>query len=399
MTAELERQLAERVWPERPRMTLVDMAQYWRDKNPFVMEGRVVVRRLGLFGDVDQGIPDGECAVTTLATGPHGTVYGTTAGRRVHLFYYDTRPTGDSIADTGVIEGATEAAPTLVFLGDDTLMGAVRFYDDSLEGGYLFMRRSRGDAMHPYFIPDRPAKRLAVPVPGEGVAAIADDGTGERVIGVSTDSNTVFRYTPPFEPPRNSDEEPREEVLEVLGRIETDAFVTPWLAPDGSGGLWTAAGENLVRIDAASGEASVTDIAIADAERVDRMAMDTETNRLYLGVSPGGALAVADLAQGAVRRLGEATEAPGPIRALTVGHDGRVYGVSGPRGALGLFFEYNPEGDELRQLGTLRASQQRVWTGYEFDAACTGPYGEIVLGESERISHLFVYYPPVRRRG
>jgi len=39
-----------------------------------------------------------------------------------------------------------------------------------------------------------------------------------------------------------------------------------------------------------------------------------------------------------------------------------------------------------------------VWHGYEFDAACTGEWGEIYLGESDRVSHLFLYFPPVRRR-
>lgn len=50
--------------------------------------------------------------------------------------------------------------------------------------------------------------------------------------------------------------------------------------------------------------------------------------------------------------------------------------------------------------GTLgrRHGMDRVWHGYEFDAACTGEFGEVYLGESDRIGHLFLYFPPVRKR-
>ena len=28
-----------------------------------------------------------------------------------------------------------------------------------------------------------------------------------------------------------------------------------------------------------------------------------------------------------------------------------------------------------------------------------GPSGEIIIGETDNISHLFIYYPPIPRRG
>ena len=52
----------------------------------------------------------------------------------------------------------------------------------------------------------------------------------------------------------------------------------------------------------------------------------------------------------------------------------------------------------LADLGIPYSGMDRVWHGYEFDAACTGEHGEIYLGESDRVSHLFLYFPPIRRR-
>ena len=53
-----------------------------------------------------------------------------------------------------------------------------------------------------------------------------------------------------------------------------------------------------------------------------------------------------------------------------------------------------PSTGDLRDLGLLRATLPDEWLGHEFDAILTGPNGEIYLGESDRISRLFTYFPP-----
>ena len=79
---------------------------------------------------------------------------------------------------------------------------------------------------------------------------------------------------------------------------------------------------------------------------------------------------------------------------MTVGCDGHVYGVTGPRDNLCMMFEADPQAGTIENLGVLFASSERYWHGYEFDAACTGRHGEIYFGEADRISHLFMYFPP-----
>ena len=75
-----------------------------------------------------------------------------------------------------------------------------------------------------------------------------------------------------------------------------------------------------------------------------------------------------------------------------------VYGIGGGVGGMGHLFRYDPESGDLRDLGIPLATSQQYWHGYEFDAATTGPHGEIYLGESDRISHLFIYFPPIPER-
>jgi len=77
--------------------------------------------------------------------------------------------------------------------------------------------------------------------------------------------------------------------------------------------------------------------------------------------------------------------------SLTIGKDGCIYGVAGK--SCCHLFRYNPKDGELMDLGILYVSAPRSWHGYEFAAMVTGEKGEIYLGESDRISHLFVYFP------
>jgi hypothetical protein len=81
---------------------------------------------------------------------------------------------------------------------------------------------------------------------------------------------------------------------------------------------------------------------------------------------------------------------------MTMGLDGRVYGVAGNEGGMAHLFYYDVETHELRDLGILWSAQEHHTPGYEFDAACTGRWGEIYFGESEWESHLFIYQPPIR---
>jgi hypothetical protein len=130
--------------------------------------------------------------------------------------------------------------------------------------------------------------------------------------------------------------------------------------------------------------------------RLDSAALDEDTDVIYGGGSADGCLFAFDPTTATVTSLGKVAAEP-RVRCMTVGLDGRVYGIAGDRDGMGHLFRYDPETRELVDLGIPYSGMDRVWHGYEFDAACTGEFGEIYLGESDRVSHLFLYFPPVRR--
>ncbi len=83
------------------------------------------------------------------------------------------------------------------------------------------------------------------------------------------------------------------------------------------------------------------------------------------------------------------------IRALAAGNGGLIYGIAGERTDHCRLFSYDISEGEFDELGVLRVVRKPYysWTGLQFDAMVTGKDGIIYIGESERRSHLFLYYP------
>jgi hypothetical protein len=114
---------------------------------------------------------------------------------------------------------------------------------------------------------------------------------------------------------------------------------------------------------------------------------------IYGGAQADGLLFKFDPCSEQIISLGKPPRG-GRIRALTETRSGTLLGVSGDDGMVSRLFRYDPSTGDLSDLGMLRATLPDEWLGHEFDAILTGPNGEIYLGESDRISRLFTYFPP-----
>ena len=383
--------LRERTWPTRPEK--VNMGDY--GQATFVREGHVETRALQRHQNLSEPIPAGESAITSLCRGKGGVIYGATSGNRSHLFCYNPGPGQDSVVDLGVLPGAKEVRRSLVATGDGRIIGGVTAHDDTEEGGYLFAypRRSKeGEGF---------VDRLAAPVEGEGIACLAIDERMERVYGLSAETGTFFVYSLEDDTVTTmgqvDDTNTFSQVLVVandgrvygaksLGELFRHDPMTEFGIPESDPELITPLG---VRIPSVAGRDYYN--------RLDSAVLDEETGLIYGGGSADGVVFVFDPCTTTVTALGKVTAEP-RIRCMTVGLDGRVYGVAGDRDGMGHLFRYDPETRELKDLGIPYSGMDRVWHGYEFDAACTGEWGEIYLGESERESHLFMYFPPVCKR-
>jgi len=83
------------------------------------------------------------------------------------------------------------------------------------------------------------------------------------------------------------------------------------------------------------------------------------------------------------------------IRALTAGLDGKIFGIAGERSDICHFFYFDPVTGGFTDLGIINVDRTPyyLWMGKQFDAMATGLDGTIFIGESERKSHLFIFYP------
>jgi len=377
-----EEDLRKRTWPVKP-------PAYRGEYSPSVREGRIINRVLRNHQSLSEPIPDGESAITSLCRGCHGRIYGATSGVRSHLFLYDPGPGGDGVCDIGVIPGATGVRQALVAAPDGTLYGAI---SEGPEAGRLFRCLTDRDFQNEFGYGCGPVEMLGVPVPGEGIAGLVLDGRRRRFYGVSRASGKFFYY------------DLQDDRSEVKAELDAKGRFSERLVLDGAGVVYGCRSEGeFFRYDPAVDRLEGLGAhlpALAGREMYNRLesaVFNDYDGLIYGGGSADGVLFSLDPASGRVRSLGKASAAAG-CPALAAGFDGRIYGISGTRSGMARLFRYDPDEHSLEDLGLPLAASETFWHGYEFSAACTGSAGEIYLGESDRVSHLFIYFPPVLRR-
>jgi len=291
---------------------------------------------------------------------------------------------------------------SLVVAADGAVLGGVSEAAEGGREGALFLlpppeRHHKGGGHSKR--PPRPSQwqprppqieMLPAPIPNECVAAMAIDSQRNVVYGLSSESSTLFTVDP-----ATCEVRQRKPVVE-------SGKAAPVLVLDGRGNVYGAGPlGRLWRYDPVTDQVEHLGLRLptvagrAFYNQLDCAALDPASGLIYGAGSADGVLFVFDPEARTIRSLGKVMAEP-RCRCITVGLDGRVYGVAGEDDGMGHLFCYDPAGPELRDLGIPYTTSERVWHGYEFQAACTGPNGEIYLGESDRISHLFIYFPPIR---
>jgi len=390
---DLEKELKGRRWPELWRESPLEVPELQDyEKDPYVREGRIVLRPLGRKG-ITKPIPPEECAITSLVTSLDDRIFGATSGRRAHLFVYDPAPGADHVIDLGVLEEGCGVRRSLVASSDGRIFAGTRGeHPSSRAGGKLFCYTPMDDYSDLYGYRVGKIEVVATPVESDGIAALAIDNNRKRIYGISAPRGLFFVY------------DISSGGVEVNGAVDELGIFSDILIVGKDGCAYGAKRwGSLFKYDPECEEIVPLGVEIPSLRgrkrynKVDSLALDEYSGRLYGGGSADGVLFYFDPQDEKMISLGKPVAQP-RIRALTVGRDGIVYGIGGGVGGMGHLFRYDPEGGDLRDLGIPLATSQRYWHGYEFDAATTGPYGEIYLGESDRISHLFIYFPPIPER-
>lgn len=62
-------------------------------------------------------------------------------------------------------------------------------------------------------------------------------------------------------------------------------------------------------------------------------------------------------------------------------------------------FSFDPADRSFTDLGLLGSAFPEYWIAHSLGAMAVGPNGELFIGETDEISHPFIYYPRWRRAG
>lgn len=353
-----------------------------------VVQTRIDARDMG-YPPVDV-IPDGESGITSLTVAPHGNLYGATSGNHSHLFVLI--PQHGYVQPLGVIPGATAVTHAVaVSASGDVYIGT------SPEGRLL--RYSPQDEDHQAIQIGKPlpVTDLGQPVPGESISALTIDRKAGVVYGLTSPNTHFFAYS--IATGKFTDLGVVARAIPIGEKFDKDKMMSRMLVVDQEGNVF-ASGENgaFFRFNpkaAKLDELSIHAPAVPGREpwtRVDAFLLDP-SGAIYGGTSDGYLFRL-DPDKLTVTNLGK----PLPqerLDGLVRGPDGKLYGVGGDQGDMARLFSYDPSTGAYNLLGFVDVNRRPyyTWQAYVIGAMAADDYGTVYIGEDERISKLYLFYP------
>lgn len=355
----------------------------------FVQEGTMVGMPLA-FPGITTPIPADECAIVALATDSTRMVYGGTAGRQAHAFAAMTRGVTGIVHDLGPIPDATSCAAVMP-AADRTLYLAASGPD----GGKLYRHPPVPwpyDCLQEWGFSRPGYTELAHPFADEGIAdAVLDEARG-TIYGIADRTGTFFSIAL------------EAGSVQTFGKVDAVHRFSRRIIRDREGTIWgTACNGSLWRFSPEDESLLDTGTWIPCAagreihNQAEAFALDPITGIIYGSGSADGFLFAFDPNARTVRSLGK-PGASATIRALTVGNDGRLFGMVGGDDDIGHLFCYDPEEHTMHDLGVPLSLFGIRTYGYVYASALTGSDGELFFGQAERMSHLWLYFPAIAHR-
>lgn len=365
-----------------------------RNALPFVRRGHVAMHELGWAGE-DRVIPAGETAIASLAWYGGDALYGVTKGLRAHFFCY--RPYNQNrftenhevhpwdlgrLGDAAVVDAAVFADVARKRLWIVTTDGATLALWEYAAGSELPRYRGVYHSL-PHWPPvqweTESFRRLAsLDASRISVASLSYDAGQGRLLGVDSAGGMVS--------------------------LGSDGALVPLRAPDGfcQAALASVGADRWV---GAREDGSWTRLRITAAAIEETVLCPAGTFKpVKLAASEAGIVAAADCDGGmfildpadATRSLRLSLPRPWPVRAMAWHPANVVHGFQGEDDGIGEAFRVDPRAARVDTIGILQVSSQpRYWMCHRADAIATGARGEVYFGESDRLSHLFVFYPEV----
>ena len=348
-------------------------------------------------------IPSGECAIRALSVAPDGTIYGATSGEKSHLFVL--YPQHGYVLPLGVIPQATTVHRSLAVSSEgDVYIGASIAIDNNGEGyakyggGHLLRYNHRDDQQTGIKI-GRPLQvaDLGIPVAGEGIYSLAIDRVNKVIYGLSYPNGHFFSYS--LEQGRTVDHGLVASSKIPGEKFENEKAISRTMVIDDEGFVF-ASGEagHFYRFSPKSEKLERLDAVIPGVpgrevyNRVDAWVKGPDGN-LYGGSSDGYLFRLNPKtlsAEGLGKPLNQYR-----IRGLAFVPNGILYGVGGDDDEMARLFSYDPHSGKYEILGMVDVNHRPyyAWQAYVIDSLAAGLDGTIYIGQAERKSKLYIYYP------
>jgi outer membrane protein assembly factor BamB len=353
-----------------------------------VLQTRIDARDLG-YAPLDI-IPDGESAITSLTVAPNGNLYGATSGKHSHLFVLI--PRHGYVQPLGVIPGATAVTHAVaVSASGDVYIGT------SPEGHLLkYTPRDEDDQAIQIGKP-LPVTDLGQPVAGESIFALTIDRKADVLYGLTSPNTHFFEYS--IATGKFTDLGIVANKIPEGEKFEKDKMMSRMLVLDQGGNVF-ASGEDgtIFRFDPKAQKLerlSIRAPAIPGREiwtRVDAFLLDP-SGVIYGGTSDGYLFRL-DPEKLTVTNLGKPLNQY-RIDGLVRGPDGKLYGVGGDKQDMARLFSYDPSTGAYNILGFVDVNRRPyyTWQAYTIGAMASDDCGTVYIGEDERVSKLYLFYP------
>ncbi|MHB1935800.1 MAG: NHL repeat-containing protein [Acidobacteriaceae bacterium] len=353
-----------------------------------VPQTRTDARDLG-YPPMD-AIPDGESGITSLTVAPNGHLYGATSGSHAHLFVLI--PLHGYVQPLGVIPDATAVTHAVaVSAAGDVFIG-------TSPSGHLLKYTPRDEFDRQIQIgKPLPVTDLGQPIPGESIFTLTIDPSANVIYGLTSPNTHFFEYS--IASGKFTDLGVVSKNIPEGERFEKTKMMSRMLVVDQAGNVF-ASGENgdFFRFDAKAQKLERLAIhapAVPGREswtEVDAFLLDP-SGVIYGGTSDGYLFRL-DPEKLTVTNLGKPLNQY-RIDGLVRAHDGKLYGVGGDKEEMARIFSYDPSTAAYDVLGFVDIDRRPyyTWQAYEIGAMAIGDRGTVYIGENERISKLYLFYP------
>jgi len=373
-------------------------------------------------------IPADESAITSLVETANGDIYGGTTGRICHLFVFSplndkARLLCNRVKHLGKISGHESIHHSLVAAPDGTIyVGTglneiqqhpisdpppgnagitISLWQDikaryaEYEGGHLYKYDPAAEK-RTWIGPEQQwvAEDLGIPMPNNGIYTMTINNDRQEIYGVTYPDGHFFVYY--IKARKFTDLGPIYKKTVYAGPDNrTLRTITRALICDNDGFVYGAADDGVIfKFDPLKLSIEKLPVRIPQIYYSTIETLVKDRRAMIYGGTLEGYLFKFDPEQMKVTNLGKPL-AQRRIRGLTIGANGIMYGIAGQRSNHCRLFSYDRADAAFEDLGILKVVREPYyqWTAVQMDSILTGKDGVIYIGEAERRSHLFLYYP------